>query len=564
MANPLICVFNPVTSFIDEVQSVSSGPASNGIPIVTNLLGVIDTSLLGIGTIATAGQAIGAGNLVNLYSFAGTLHAQIASAQNGGGSPPAGPFPLQAQGFAAGNAVIGGPLTVSFFGTFKYVDGNSEFNSGSIGAEVYLSDRGDGSPTLTPPSGGGELEQSVGYVVAFVSPNVVTINFASGFQDFTHISGVNPITKGGTGATTGAQALINLIGGSPAVNDSLIWNGSAWVPGTDLAPFSEITSGTNTSAAMVVGTGASLSFSGSGTINANQLTGDPVNTAGRTTGQALVWSGTAWTPSSAAITAFNDLTSGTNTVAAMVVGTGASLSFSGTGTVNANQIVGTTVSGTTGTGNVVFDTAPTISGATLSGTITISGTATFTTANPTFFSQTGSGAVVLATSPTLVTPVLGVAAATSLATSSFISVGTTITSYNGIATVANGVPSIYGTINLLTQTGNTAATPLVASASAGLWSITVYTVVSQAATTSSTLPDTQIIYTDQDSGAIITVAATAGDSTNTTSTFAQATFIVNATAASAIQIAIGQSTPYASSGVTPMQFAYRARAAFIG
>jgi hypothetical protein len=153
---------------------------------------------------------------------------------------------------------------------------------------------------------------------------------------------------------------------------------------------------------------------------------------------------------------------------------------------------------------------------------------------------------------------------TSLTTTGVIMVGTLISSYNGIATVANGVPAIYGAINLIGQTGNTSPTPLVASASAGLWLITVYTIVSQAATISSTLPDTEVIYTDQDSGATITVPLTASSSVNTTSTFAQATFVVNATAASAIQIAIGQNTPYASSGATPMQFSYRARAEFLG
>jgi hypothetical protein len=38
------------------------------------------------------------------------------------------------------------------------------------------------------------------------------------------------IYQGGTGASTGAQALINLIGGSPSTNNVLTWNGSAWVP----------------------------------------------------------------------------------------------------------------------------------------------------------------------------------------------------------------------------------------------------------------------------------------------------------------------------------------------
>jgi hypothetical protein len=41
-----------------------------------------------------------------------------------------------------------------------------------------------------------------------------------------------PVGQGGTGATTGAPALINLIGNSPSTGQVLTWNGSAWVPGT--------------------------------------------------------------------------------------------------------------------------------------------------------------------------------------------------------------------------------------------------------------------------------------------------------------------------------------------
>jgi hypothetical protein len=71
--------------------------------------------------------------------------------------------------------------------------------------------------------------------------------------------------------------------------------------------FSGITSGTNTSANMVVGTGASLTTSGSGTITAN---GAP----------------------------FSGLTGGTNTTAAMLVGTGASLGPTGSGTLTASTM----------------------------------------------------------------------------------------------------------------------------------------------------------------------------------------------------------------------------------
>lgn len=58
--------------------------------------------------------------------------------------------------------------------------------------------------------------------------------------------------------------------------------------------FSAITSGTNTGAAMVVGSGASLTFSGSGTINASTINGATVGTATATSGNLLIGSGSAW------------------------------------------------------------------------------------------------------------------------------------------------------------------------------------------------------------------------------------------------------------------------------
>lgn len=97
--------------------------------------------------------------------------------------------------------------------------------------------------------------------------------------------------------------------------------------------------------------------------------------------------------SGSASLAFSGITSATNTTAAMVVGTGASLAASGSGTITATAIavggitglgtgVGTflatpssanlaaAVTGETGTGALVFGTSPTIDKPTISGTFT--------------------------------------------------------------------------------------------------------------------------------------------------------------------------------------------------
>jgi hypothetical protein len=121
--------------------------------------------------------------------------------------------------------------------------------------------------------------------------------------------------------------------------------------------FSAITSGTNTAASMVVGTGGSLSASGSGTISAttaaalaNSLTnhavvigqgsGTPGTIGVGNTGdclQGVSGANPAFSPcpTSSGGAGFGTITSGTNTTAAMVVGTGGSLSITGSGTITA-------------------------------------------------------------------------------------------------------------------------------------------------------------------------------------------------------------------------------------
>ena len=119
-------------------------------------------------------------------------------------------------------------------------------------------------------------------------------------------------------------------------------------------PFNNLFSGTNTTAAMIVGTGASLTFSGSGAIDASKFKGNTI--------AALADGGTnqnAWTASrcvrvnaggtgleaastdcSVTAPAFTQITSGTNAIASMVLGTGSSLTFSGSGSINASLFKG--------------------------------------------------------------------------------------------------------------------------------------------------------------------------------------------------------------------------------
>lgn len=158
---------------------------------------------------------------------------------------------------------------------------------------------------------------------------------------------------------------------------------------TGAPAFSMITSGTNTVAAMLVGSGASLVPTGTGTIQATDIAS--TITAG--TNVTITGSGTTGTPyiinaSGGGSSAFSALTGGTNTAAAMVIGTGASLTTSGTGTNAATSVGGITVSGTPSSGQVLTATG---SGAANWQTPATGGTVTSVAlALPTIFTVSGS------------------------------------------------------------------------------------------------------------------------------------------------------------------------------
>lgn len=81
---------------------------------------------------------------------------------------------------------------------------------------------------------------------------------------------------------------------------------------------------------------------------------------------------------------------------------------------------------------------------------------------------------------------------------------------NGIATVNNGVPAERAAITAKAQSANIGAATLYAvpATESGLFRVNAYVVLTTAASISSTLPNVQIIYTDNDTSGAITLDAT--------------------------------------------------------
>lgn len=131
-----------------------------------------------------------------------------------------------------------------------------------------------------------------------------------------------------------------------------------------------------------------------------------------------------------------------------------------------------------------------------------------------------------------------------------------IDKYNNIATVSNGAPSEYATVDNTTAVANIPATTLYAVPSSGIYRLSYYVIVNRVATTSSTLPDLQLTWTDPDNSTVQTFGPfdSATPSANTLTTMYSGTAVISAKAGTNIQYQTGVTTVYASVGATTMQY----------
>lgn len=169
--------------------------------------------------------------------------------------------------------------------------------------------------------------------------------------------------------------------------------------------------------------------------------------------------------------------------------------------------------------------------------------------------STGTTKVVLSASPTF----------TGTVALPIVTMSGKVTNYNSIVTVSNGVPAEYATVDLTAQAANIGATNLYAVpvAGAGMYRLSAYVVETTADLATSTLPNVQVVYTDNDTNISVTMDATpiatgaglgqtGALTANTVGTAASGVIAINVKASTTIQY---QTTGYLSGTPGAMKYA---------
>jgi hypothetical protein len=348
----------------------------------------------------TVGYSIGA-SITLLYD--GTRWQDLTSMNTAGGGGGGTVTAVT----ATAPLMSSGGTTPNIFGTYNGTGSKIQLFTGSTTTNdcVKFDSNGNvvdagvpcGAPSTTPFS---SLSSSTNTTAAMVVGSGSSLTASGGTISATNTTAVNsgtiPTSATVLGSNSSNQIVTATVQGNGSkvqlstgttttghctqfdANGNTVDSGSACGSGSSNPPFNTLTSGTNTTAAMVVGSGANLSATGSGTISATNTTA--VNSgaiaanvtvlatnsssqlvaatyqgngakAQLSTGTTVVNDCVKFDANGNTVDAgspcgsvgaapFNIITSGTNTTAAMVVGSGSSMTASGTGSIVATNTTG--------------------------------------------------------------------------------------------------------------------------------------------------------------------------------------------------------------------------------
>ena len=436
-------VNNALTNYLDIAIAGTSAFTGDGAVTLDNTAG--DDSVSNI--TANSGQ----------YAFirvAGTLTTTKIITVGTAGSPAV------SKSYIVDNAATGGTVTFKAYGQtgvsvavgekcFVYFNGTDYVKVASSVADGVTSVAGTGNVngiTLT------------GTVTS--TGNLTLGGTLSGVNLASQVTGTLPILNGGTGttSTTFANLTTNVTGTLPIANGGT---------GTTSTTFANLT--TNVTGTLPILNG------GTGSTTANLTAGSGVTISGTWPNQTIAATGSGGTITS--VTASSPLASSGGTTPNISFTGTLPVANGGTGTSTPALVQGSgvTISGTwpnqtiaaTGSGG-------TITGVTASSPLASSGG---TAPNISITSSTGSGAVVLATTPTLVTPILGTPQSATLTNATDLPISTGVSGLGtGVATflatpsssnLLAAVTDETGTGSLVFATSPTLVTPLLGTPTSG-------------------------------------------------------------------------------------------------